>query len=152
MNVPIPYIEAKESKDGNLQAFEVVNAKGIPENMVWKKQKINEAAMMNVKCFLRHGFPFQYDPTTWMLERINMIKVKYVDKRFGLGFKPRKVDYTTMIEIKKDRRWARIEGINSKEDGIEILPIHIIFPQSAHVIKVEDELESLRKEIDGTYQ
>ena len=33
MNVSISYIEAKESKDGNLQAFEAVNAKGIPENM-----------------------------------------------------------------------------------------------------------------------
>ena len=33
MNVSISYIEAKESTDGNLQAFEVVNAKGIPENM-----------------------------------------------------------------------------------------------------------------------
>ena len=87
-----------------------------------------------------------------MLERINTIKVNYVYKRFGLGFKLRKVDYKTTVEIKKERTLARSEGINPKEDGIEILPIHIIFPQSAHVIKVEDELESLRKEIDGTYQ
>jgi len=33
-NVSIPYIEAEESKDGNLHVFEVVNAEWVSENTV----------------------------------------------------------------------------------------------------------------------
>jgi len=34
------------------------------------------------------------------------------------------------------------------KDGIEIPPIHITFPWFAYVIRVEDELESLRNELN----
>ena len=45
---------------------------------------------MIAKCFLKHGIPFQYDPNIEMLERVNLIKVKFVDQRFELRYKSKK--------------------------------------------------------------
>lgn len=79
-----------------------------------------------------------------------MMKKKCVDQRFDLGFKLGRVDYKRAAEVRKQRRLAQIEGREPNEDQIEISLIHITFPQSAHVIKAENELESLRKEFIGT--
>jgi len=78
-----------------------------------------------------------------------MMKMKCVDQRFSLGFKPRRIDYKRAVNIKKERRLTQIEGNRLNKDGKEIPPIHITFPWFSHVIRVEDELESLRKELNG---
>ena len=36
-NVAVPYIEAEKSKDENVHAFNIVNTKWVPENMVLRK-------------------------------------------------------------------------------------------------------------------
>ncbi|XP_073268737.1 uncharacterized protein [Populus alba] len=148
-NVSIPYIETEESKDENMHAFEVVNAEWVPENTVRRKPEISEAAKMATKYFLKHGLPFQYDHTTGMPERINVIKMKCADQRFGLGFKPGKADFKRAAEIRREKRIARIERREPDEDRIEIPPIHVTFPRSAYVIKTEDYEGELRKEFNG---
>jgi hypothetical protein len=85
-------------------------------------------------------FLFQYDPTTRILERINILKIKCADQRFGLGFKPRMKDYKRVAMIKKEKQLARIKGREPNEDRIEISPIH--------VIRTEDELKSLGKKFN----
>jgi hypothetical protein len=45
------------------------------------------------RCFLKHKLPFEYNPKTRMLRRINMMKMKCVDQRLGLGFKLSKKDH-----------------------------------------------------------
>ncbi|XP_073264245.1 uncharacterized protein [Populus alba] len=67
----------------------------------------------------------QYDPTTGMPERINVIKMKCADQRFGLGFKTRKADFKRAIESKRRRRLVSkefsgatihyLEGTNEQE-------------------------------------
>jgi hypothetical protein len=71
---------------------------------------------------------FQYDLTTRILERINILKIKCAHQRFGLGFKPRMKDYKKVAMIKKEKQLAQITGIKPNEDRIEILPIHVTFP------------------------
>jgi hypothetical protein len=148
-NVSIPYIEAEENKDGNLHAFEVVNAEWVPENTVQKKPKVSEATRMAAKYFLKHGLPFQYDPITRMPERINVIKMKCTNQRFGLGFKPRKEDFKRATEFKRERRMARIEGRKPTEGRIQIPLIHITFPRPAQMINAGGEIERMSKEFSG---
>ena len=64
---------------------------------------------MVAKYFLKHGLPFQYDPITGMPERINVIKMKCVDQRFGLGFKLIKEDFKREAKFTRERRLARIK-------------------------------------------
>jgi len=148
-NVSIPYIETEESKDGNLHAFEVVSAEWVPENTVRRRPEISEAAKMVAKYFLKHGLPFQYDHTTGMPERVNVIKMKCADQRFGLGFRPGKADFKRAAEIRREKRIARIERRESNANRIEIPPIHVTFPRSAYVIKTEDYEGGLRKEFNS---
>jgi hypothetical protein len=92
---------------------------------------------MIAKCFLKHGLPFQHDPITGNPERVNLMKIKVANKRFGLVFKPKKDDHKRDIRIKREKRLARIERRKPKEEGIVIPPIHVSFPKSAYVIKPE---------------
>lgn len=57
-----------------------------------------------------------------------MMKMKCVDQRFSLGFKPRRIDYKRAVNIKKERRLTQIEGNWLNKDEKEIPPIHITFP------------------------
>jgi len=115
-NVLVPYIKAEDCKDGNLHAFEIVNTKWVPENTVLRRPIISDTTKMIPKCFLKNGLPFWYDPITGNLERVNRIKIKVADKRFGLGFKPKK-DHKRVVMIKQERRLARMEGKKPEEDG-----------------------------------
>jgi len=92
-NVAIPFIETEDCKDNNIHAFEIVNTDWVPENTVLRRPRISEAARMAAQCFLERRIPFQYNPITRVPERVNPIKMKGVDQRFGLGYKPKKVDH-----------------------------------------------------------
>jgi hypothetical protein len=63
-----------------------------------------------------------------MPERINVIKMKCVDQRFSLGFKPGKANFKRATELKREKRLARMEGREPNEDRIQIPPIHMTFP------------------------
>ena len=58
-----------------------------------RRLRVSQVAKMAVKCLLKHGIPFQHDLDTRMPKRVNMIKVKCVDQRFKLRYKPKKRDY-----------------------------------------------------------
>jgi len=93
-NVAIPFIEVEDCKDENLHAFEIVNTEWVPESTVLRKPRISEVARMAAKCFLEVlRIPFQYDPITGIPKRINSIKMRCADQRFGLGYKPKKEDH-----------------------------------------------------------
>ncbi|XP_011009973.1 PREDICTED: uncharacterized protein LOC105114938 [Populus euphratica] len=81
-NVSVPYIEEEDCKDGNLHAFEIVNTEWAPEN--------------------------KNDPITGNLKRINMIKIKAANQRFGLGFKPKKDDHKRVARIKREKKSAYV--------------------------------------------
>jgi len=54
---------------------------------------------MAVKCFLKHGLPFQYDLIASMPEMINIKKLRVVDQRFRLRFMPLKKGYARVARI-----------------------------------------------------
>ena len=92
-NVTVPFIKVEDCRDGNLHAFEVVNIEWVPENTIVRKSEISEATKMVAKSFLKHKSHFQYDVRAKKPERINIIKLKAAEQRFGLGYKPKKKDY-----------------------------------------------------------
>ena len=134
-NVAVPFIETETCKDGNVHAFEVVNAEWILEGAPLRKPKIPEAAKMVAKCFLQNKIPFQFDPVSGMPERVNLIKLKCADQRFGLGYKPRKEDFKRVAQIRRETRMAKIEGRESKDEDLVIPPLHESFCSSTKIIK-----------------
>ena len=48
---------------------------------------------MAAKSFLKNKIPFPYDMEQGRLEWMGIVKLKAVEQRFGLGYKPKKEDY-----------------------------------------------------------
>jgi hypothetical protein len=128
-NVAIPFIEVEDCRDGNIHAFEIVNTEWVPEGAVLRKPRILEAAKMVARCFLKNRALFQHNPKT------GPIKLKSVDPRFGLGYKPKKDDYKRVAQIRKNARMARIEGREPKEEELVIPPLQVSFPRATEVIR-----------------
>jgi hypothetical protein len=99
-NVSIPYIEAEDCKDVNLHAFKIGNTKWVLENTVLRRPIISDTVRMIAKCFLKHRLPFQYDPISGNPKRVNIMKIKAADQRFGLSIKPKKGDNKKVARIK----------------------------------------------------
>ena len=70
-----------------------------------------------------------------MPERINIIKLKCVDHRFGLGYKTKGEDYKQVAQARKEARMAKIEGRESKEEELVLLPLQVSFRSSVEEIK-----------------
>jgi hypothetical protein len=134
-NVAVPFIEAEDCKDGNLHTFEVVNTEWVPENTVVRKPEISEATKMAAKSFLKHKIPFPYDIEKGRLEWMDIIKLKVVEQRFGLGYKPKKEDYKRAVGARREKRMARIEGRKPEEESLAIPSIRISFPKAAYVMQ-----------------
>lgn len=77
---------------------------------------------MTANYFLKHEIPFQFDPDIGMFEQVNLIKLKYADQRFGLGYKPNKDYYMRVFEIKTEARMTRIKGNELEKEELTILP------------------------------
>ena len=83
----------------------------VPENTIMRIPRVSKVVKITAKCFLKHGIPFQHDLDTRMLERVNLMKVKCVDPRFKLGYKPKKKkNYRWVAGVKRETRMAGIEG------------------------------------------
>jgi hypothetical protein len=108
--------------------------------MILRRPKISKVARMASNCFLKHENPFWYDPNTTMLDRINVMKLKYVDQRFGLGYKPKKNDYKRVTKIKRGAKMAKIEGREPEEEELIILPLQTTFPKLTQVIRSDNEM------------
>jgi hypothetical protein len=76
----------------------------------------------------KHGVPFQYDPKTRMPKRVNLMKLKCVDYRFGLGYKFKREYYKWVASRKREARMAKIEGRELGKEGLTILPLSMTFP------------------------
>ncbi|XP_073261997.1 uncharacterized protein [Populus alba] len=131
-NVAIPFIETEDCRDGNIHAFEIVNAEWVPEGTVLRKPKIPEMAKMAAKCFLKNGVPFQRNLG---IKMPNLIKPNYANQIFGLGYKPKKDDYKQVTQFKREARMARIEGREPEEEELVIPPLQVSFPRAAEVIR-----------------
>ena len=70
-----------------------------------------------------------------MPERINIIKLKCADHRFGLGYKSKKEDYKRVAQARKEARMAKIEGRESKEEEFVLPPLQVFFHSSVEEIK-----------------
>lgn len=57
-NMVIPFIEAKECKDGNIHNFKIVNIEWVSKVTVLRRLKILKASRIAIKCFLEHEIPF----------------------------------------------------------------------------------------------
>jgi len=131
-NMAIPFIEAEDCRDGNIHAFEIMNAERVPEGAVLRKPRIPETAKMAAKYFLKNEASFQCNPET---EMPRLIKLKCANQRFGLGYKPKKDDYKWVTQIKREARMARIEGREPEEEELVIPPLQVSFPRATEVIK-----------------
>jgi len=120
-NVVIPFIEAEDCRDGNIHAFEIVNAEWVPEGAVLRKPRIPETTKMAAKCFIKNGAPCQCNPETGMP---GLIKLKCANQRFGIGYKPKKDDYKRVTQIKREARMARIERRELEQDHKRNLSSH----------------------------
>jgi hypothetical protein len=114
-----------------------------------KRPRISEAARMATQCFLERGIPFQYNPITGVPEKVNPTKIKYVDQRFGLGYKPNKEDHRWAAGRRSERRMARIEGREPEQEKLEIPPLRVSFPKVAYVMQPDKRAESLGKELSN---
>jgi hypothetical protein len=110
---------------------------------VLRKPRISEAERMTAKCLLEHGIPFQYDPITGIPKRIKPIKIRCADQRFGLGYKPKKEDHCWAADRRRERRMARIEGREPKEEKLEIPPLMVSFPEAAYVMQPDNRAEDV---------
>jgi len=148
-NVAVPFIEAEDCRDGNLHAFKVVNTEWVPENIVVRKPEISEAIKMAAKSFLKHKIPFQYDVKARKPKRINIIKLKATEQRFGLGYKPKKEDYKQAAGARREKRMARIEGRKPEEENLATLPIRVSFLKAAYVMQPEKGPENVFQKLSA---
>jgi hypothetical protein len=77
-----------------------------------------------------------------MPERVNLIKIKYVDQRFGLECKLKMEDYRRVVGMRREKIMAKIEGREPEEDLVIPL-IRISFPNAAYVMQLDKGLENL---------
>jgi hypothetical protein len=101
----IPYIEYEGSKDENLHGFEIVNIKWVQKKTVLRKLVMLKATRITTKYFLKHRLPFQCDLISRNPKRISPIRLKTVNQRFELYFKPGKRDYKRAADIKQNKGW-----------------------------------------------
>jgi hypothetical protein len=103
-NVVVPFIKAEHCRDKNIHTFEIMNAQWVSKGTMLIRMKIVEVTMMDVNSFKKHKIPFQFDLETRMLEQGNLMKIKCVDWRFELGYKPKKDKCKRVTKIKKNRK------------------------------------------------
>lgn len=77
-----------------------------------------------------------------MPERVNLIKIKYIDQRFGLGCKLKTKDYRWVIDMRREKLMAKIEGQELDEDLVIPL-IRVSFLNAAYVMQLDKGLENL---------
>jgi len=146
-NVVAPFIEAEDCKDEYSHAFEIVNTDWVPKNTMLRMPRISEAARMAAQCFLERRIPFQHNPITENPERVNLIKMKCANQRFGLGYKPKKKDHRWVAGRRRERRMARIEWREPEEEELEIPPLRVSFPKAVYVMQPDKGSESLSQEL-----
>ena len=146
-NVVVPFIEVKDCKDEYSHAFEIVNTDWVHENTMLRMPRISEVARMATQCFLERRIPFQHNPITGNPERVNLIKMKCFNQRFGLGYNPKKEDHLWAAGRRRERRMARIEGREPEEEELEIPPLRVSFPKAAYVMQPDKGSESLSQKL-----
>jgi hypothetical protein len=106
-----------------------------------RKLVTSKAARMMTKYFLKHKLHFQYDPIFGNLEKISSIRLKIINYRFELHFKPIKKDYKkTMLILNEKKRLVRLERKKLEEEEIYIPPIQVSFLKAIYVIHFETVL------------
>jgi hypothetical protein len=79
-------------------------------------------------------------------ERVNLIKIKCDDQRFGLGYKPKKEDHLwAAIRIRENRMPKKEDQL--EEEELEIHPFIVSFPKAAYVMQPDKRSESLVQEL-----
>jgi len=146
-NVAVPFIEAEDCNDEYSHAFEIVNTNWVPENTVIRMPRISGAARRAAQCFLECKIPFQHNPITENLERVNLIMMKCANQRSGLGYEPKKEDHRWAAGRRRERRMARIQGREPEEEELEIPPLKVSFPKAAYVMQPDKDSENLSQRL-----
>jgi len=146
-NVAVPFIEAEDCNDEYSHTFEIMNTDWVLENTVIRRPRILKAARRAAQCFLERKIPFQHNPITENPERVNLIMMKCANQRFGLGYEPKKEDHRWAAGRRKERKTARIQGREPKEEELEIPPLKVSFPKAAYVMQPDKDSENLSKKL-----
>jgi hypothetical protein len=106
----------------------------VHEGVVLRKLKVLRVARMAAIFFLKHGF-LSSMIIKLMSERINLMKLKCMDHRFGLGYMLKRDDYKRVVNRKRKAIIVKIKGHELGEKGFVILPLQTTFPGFVEVIR-----------------
>jgi hypothetical protein len=106
----------------------------VHEGVELRKLKVLRVARMAAIFFLKHGF-LSSMIIKLMSERINLMKLKCTDHRFGLGYMPKRDDYKRVVNRKRKAIIVKIKGYELEEKGFAILPLQTTFPGFVEVIR-----------------
>jgi hypothetical protein len=85
---------------------------------VLRRPIISDTARMIAKCFLKHGLPLWYDLISGNPKRVNIMKIKAADKRFGLSIKPKKDDNKKLLGFSEKEGWPEWKEENQKKRAL----------------------------------
>ncbi|XP_027337054.1 uncharacterized protein LOC113850691 [Abrus precatorius] len=116
-----PYIEAaEEALETSFQALEIANATYVGEGAPILKPRLSNTSIMTAKVMLNGGCQYRYMLGQVMSKATNWLQLHENKDRFGLGYTPTKADKRRVMEEKKERRLARLEGREPKTEGVPI--------------------------------
>ncbi|XP_027368366.1 uncharacterized protein LOC113874337 [Abrus precatorius] len=123
-----PYIEvAEEALEIAFQALEIANATYVGEGAPIMKPQLSNASIMTAKVMLNGGCQYGYGSGQIMSKLAKWPQLYENKDRFGLGFTPTKADKKRVIEEKKERRTARLEGREPNTKGVPICDLQKSF-------------------------
>ena len=70
---------------------------------------------MEIKCFLKHGLPFQNDPITGNLKRVNIMKLRLLIRGLGLAFSLRKMITRELLGLSEKEGWLEWKEESQKK-------------------------------------
>ncbi|XP_027341179.1 uncharacterized protein LOC113854418 [Abrus precatorius] len=116
-----PYIEAaEEALETSFQALEIANATYVGEGAPILKPRLSNTSIMTAKVMLDGGCQYGYVLGQTITKAANWLQLHENKDRFGLGYTPTKADKRRVMEEKKERRLARLEGREPKTEGVPI--------------------------------
>jgi len=123
-----PYIEAIEKAlETAFQSFEIANTSYIKERALLPKHQLSNASMMVAKIMLEKG----YHPGDGLGKNqqgvVDIIMPVENKDRYRLGYKPTTADKRRLVEERRERRKARLEGRDYEAERVSICDIRQSF-------------------------
>ena len=140
-----PYIEvAEEALESAFQTFEIANTSYIREGTQIPTPYLPMAPMMMAKVMLKDGFQPGDGLGMHGQGTQKLLKIPKNDERFGLGYKPTRADKMRVTNEKREKRIARLESRELKDEGIPLCDIKQSFRSAGftlpnQILAIEDK-------------